>query len=92
MTVKYKDFIQFHIDQLSENPLLSDLEVWQYSDDEGNSILPMYMSTETAFVYGDVGYETDEYFHEDSLLEDWDDSYGETFIEFQTNKKRVVLI
>ena len=45
-----KDYIEYLTDLLDNNPECGELEVWTYSDDEGNSILPMYEGIDSAFV------------------------------------------
>lgn len=56
-----KDYVEGSTKLLNDDPEYGELEVWTYSDDEGNSILPMYEGSVSAFVEKDVHRETDEY-------------------------------
>ena len=62
-----KDYIEYLTDLLDNNPECGELEVWTYSDDEGNSILPMYEGIDSAFVDKGVHREVDEYIMADEL-------------------------
>ena len=44
-----KDYVEGLIKLLNDDPEYGELEVWTYSDDEGNSILPMYEGSDSAF-------------------------------------------
>lgn len=49
-----KDYVEYLTYLLDNNPEYGELEVWTYSDEEGNSILPMYEGGDSAFVEKDV--------------------------------------
>ena len=49
-----KDYVEGLTKLLNDDPEYGELEVWTYSDDEGNSILPMYEGSDSAFVEKDV--------------------------------------
>lgn len=86
-----KDYVKYLTDLLSNNPEYSELEVWTYSDEEGNSILPRYECSRSAFVEKDVHWETDEYVPSDYLKEYLDD-YEVSVEEFQQTHKQIILL
>ena len=49
-----KDYVKGLVDLLNDDSEYGELEVWTYSDDEGNTILPMYEGSGSAFVEKDV--------------------------------------
>lgn len=57
----FKDYVEGLTKGLNDNPEYGELEVWTYSDDEGNSIIPMYAVSDSAFVEKNVHRETDAY-------------------------------
>lgn len=67
------------------------MEVWTYSDDEGNTILPMYEGSASAFVEKGVHRETDDYVPSDYLKEYLDD-YEITLDEFSSTHKQIILL
>ena len=86
-----KDYVEYLTDLLSNNPVCGELEVWTYSDDEGNSILPMYEGGDSAFVVKDVHRETDEYIMSDEL-KDHLEYLGITLEDFNKTHKEVILL
>ena len=76
---------------LNDDPEYGELEVWTYSDDEGNSILPIYEGGCLAFVEKDVHRETDEYVRSDHLEECLDD-YEISVEDFQQTHKQIILL
>lgn len=86
-----KDYIEGLTKLLNDNPEYGKLEVWTYSDDEGNSILPMYEGSDSAFVEKDVYSETDEYVQSDELKDHLE--YLEISVEvFQQTHKQIILL
>lgn len=86
-----KDYVEGLTKLLNDDPEYGELEVWTYSDDEGNSILPMRKGSDSAFVEKDVYSETDEYVHSDELKEYLDD-YEISVEEFQQTHKQIILL
>jgi len=86
-----KDYVEGLTKLLNDDPEYGELEVWTYSDDEGNSILPMYEGSDSAFVEKDVHRETDEYIPSDYLKEYLDD-YEISVEEFQQTHKQIILL
>ena len=88
--MKLKDYVEYLTDLLDNNPECGELEVWTYSDD-GNSILPMYEGSYSAFVEKDVYSETDEYVYSDELKDNLE--YLEITIEdFNKTHKQIILL
>lgn len=86
-----KDYVKSLVDLLNDDPEYGELEVWTYSDDEGNTILPMYEGSDSAFVEKGVHRETDEYVPSDYLKEYLDD-YEITLDEFSSTHKQIILL
>ena len=86
-----KDYVEGLVKLLNNNPEYGELEVWTSSDDEGNSILPMYEGSDSAFVEKDVYSETDEYVLSDELKDHLE--YLEITIEdFNKTHKQIILL
>lgn len=86
-----KDYVEGLTKLLNDDPEYGELEVWTYSDDEGNSILPMYEGSASAFVEKDVYGETDEYVASDDLKEHLE--YLEMPLEdFNKIHKQIILL
>lgn len=86
-----KDYVEGLTKLLNDNPEYGELEVWTYSDDEGNSILPMQKGSDLAFVEKDVYSETDEYVQSDELKDHLE--YLEITIEdFNKTHKQIILL
>ena len=86
-----KDYVKGLVDLLNDDPEYGELEVWTYSDDEGNTISPMYEGSDSAFVEKDVHRETDDYVLSDYLKEYLDDC--EISLEdFSTTHKQIILL
>ena len=86
-----KDYVEGLVKLLNDNPEYGELEVWTYSDDEGNSILPMYEGSASAFVEKDVHRETDEYVMSDELKDHLE--YLEITLEdFNKTHKEIILL
>lgn len=86
-----KEYVKGLVDLLNDDPEYGELEVWTYSDDEGNSILPMYEGSGSAFVEKDVHRETDEYVPSD-YLKDYLDDYEISLEEFTETRKQIILL
>lgn len=86
-----KDYVEGLTKLLNDNPEYGELEVWTYSDDEGNYILPMYDGSASAFVVKGVHRETDEYVLSD-YLKDYLDDYEISVEEFQETHKQIILL
>lgn len=86
-----KDYVKGLVDLLKDDPEYGELEVWTYSDDEGNTILPMYEGSDSAFVEKGIHRETDEYVPSDYLKEYLDD-YEITLDEFSSTHKQIILL
>ena len=86
-----KEYVEGLTKLLNDDPEYGELEVWTYSDDEGNSILPMYEGSASAFVEKDVHRETDEYVDSDYLKERLE--YLEMTLEdFNKIHKQIILL
>ena len=86
-----KEYVEGLTKLLNDDPEYGELEVWTYSDDEGNSILPMYEGSDSAFVEKDVYSETDEYVQSDELKDHLE--YLEIAIEdFNKTHKQIILL
>ena len=86
-----KDYVEGLVKLLNDDPDYGELEVWTYSDDDGNSILPMYEGSDSAFVEKDVYSETDECVHSDELKDHLE--YLEITIEdFNKTHKQIILL
>ena len=86
-----KEYVEGLTKLLNGDPEYGELEVWTYSDDEGNSILPMYEGSDSAFVEKDVYSETDEYVQSDELKDHLE--YLEITIEvFNKTHKQIILL
>lgn len=86
-----KDYVEGLTKLLNDDPEYGELEVWTYSDDEGNSILPMYEGSASAFVEKDVYSETDEYVQSDELKDHLE--YLEISVEdFNKTHKQIILL
>lgn len=86
-----KDYVEGLMKLLNDDPEYGELEVWTYSDDEGNSILPMLAGSNSAFVEKYVHQETDEYIPSDCLKEYLDD-YEISVEDFQQTHKEIILL
>ena len=86
-----KDYVEGLVKLLNDDPEYGELEVWTYSDDEGNTILPMYEGSASAFVEKDVHRETDEYIMSDELKDHLE--YLEMSLEdFSKTHKEIILL
>ena len=86
-----KEYVEGLTKLLNDDPEYGELEVWTYFDDEGNSILPMYEGSDSAFVEKDVYSETDEYVQSDELKDHLE--YLEISVEdFQQIHKQIILL
>ena len=86
-----KDYVKGLVDLLNDDPECGEIEVWTYSDDEGNSILPMYEGSGSAFVEKDVQRETDDYVPSE-YLKDYLDDYEISLEEFTETHKQIILL
>ena len=86
-----KDYVEGLVKLLKDDPECGELEVWTYSDDEGNSILPMYEGSDSAFIKKDVYRETDEYIPSDYLKDHLED-YEISLEEFNETHKQIILL
>ena len=86
-----KDYVEGLTKLLNDDPEYGELEVWTYSDDEGNTILPMYEGSDSAFVEKGVHFQTDDYVPSDYLKEYLDDC--EISLEdFTSTHKQIILL
>lgn len=86
-----KDYVEGLTKLINDDPEYGKLEVWTYSDDEGNSILPMYEGSGLAFVEKEVHRETYKYVPSDYMKEYLDD-YEISVEEFQETHKQIILL
>ena len=86
-----KDYVESLTKLLNDAPKYGELEVWTYSDAEGNSILPMYEGSGSAFVRKGEHRETDDYIPSDYLKEYLDD-YEISVEDFQQTHKQIILL
>ena len=86
-----KDYVESLTKFLNDNPEYGELEVWTYSDDEGNSILPMYDEIDCAFVEKDSHREMEDYVTSE-YLEEYLDDYEISVEEFQQTHKQIILL
>jgi len=91
MRMKLKDYIKSLQNAIKDNPTLADLEVWNFTDDEGNSIRPCDGGVLEAYVSKEGNLETDDYVTEDYLKEYLDD-YEISVEDFQETHKRIILL
>lgn len=86
-----KDYVKGLVDLLNDDPEYGELEVWTYSDDEGNTILPIHEGSDSAFVEKDVHRETDDYIPS-NCLEEYLGDYEITLDEFSSTHKQIILL
>lgn len=86
-----KDYVKGLVDLLNDDPEYGELEVWTYSDDEGNTILPMYEGSASVYVEKDVTRETDEYIPSE-YLKDYLDDYEISLEDFMSTHKEIILL
>ena len=86
-----KEYVEGLVKLLNDDPEYGELEVWTRSDDEGNSILPMYEGSDSAFVEKEVHRETDEYVLSDHLKE-YLDYYKISVEVFNKTHKQIILL
>lgn len=86
-----KDYVEGLVGLLKENPDYGDLEVWTYSDDEGNTVLPVYNGYTLGYVEKEVTRETDAYITKDYLEDHLE--YCEISLEdFKSDHKEIILL
>lgn len=89
--MKLKEYIKSLQNAIKDDPALADLEVWNFTDDEGNSIRPCDGGVLEAYVGKEENWETDGYVIRDHLLEYLDDlDIGMT--DFLEENKAIILI
>jgi len=86
-----KDYVKGLVALLNDDPDYGELEVWTYSDDEGNTILPMYEGSASAYVEKDVTRETDDYVPSDHLKDHLED-YEISLEDFMSTHKEIILL
>lgn len=86
-----KEYVEGLTKLLNDDPECGELEVWTYSDEEGNSILPVYGGVSAAFVEEDIFRDTDEYITSGYLHEYLED-LGISLEEFLETRKKVILL
>ena len=89
--MKLKDYIEYLQNAIKDNPTLADLEVWNFTDDEGNSVRPCDGGVLEAYVGKEDSWETDDYVTEDYLKEYLDD-YEISVEDFQETHKQIILL
>lgn len=86
-----KDYVEGLVKLLNDDPECGELEVWTYSDDEGNTILPMYEGSASAFVEKDQQSETDEYVSDEDVK--WFlEEYEVSLEQFNKDYKQIILL
>ena len=89
--MKLKDYIKQLQNAIKDDPTLADLEVWNFTDDEGNSIRPCDCCITEGYVDKNKGWETDDYVIKDYINERLE--YDEIDIdEFLETHKPIILI
>lgn len=86
-----KDYIKQLQNAIKDDPTLADLEVWNFTDDEGNSIRPCDGCITEAYVDKQETWETDGYVIREHLPEYLDDLDME-MIDFLEENKAIILI
>ena len=86
-----KDYVKGLVDLLKDNPDYGDLEVWTYSDEEGNSVLPMYNECTIGYVEKDITCETDEYMSKE-YLEEYLEDFEVSLEDFKSDYKEIILL
>ena len=86
-----KDYVKGLVDLLKDNPNYGDLEVWTYSDDEGNSVLPMYNGYTLGYVEKGVTRETDDYIPKE-YLQSYLEDYETSLEDFKSDHKEIILL
>ena len=84
--MKLKDYIKSLQNAIKDDPTLADLEVWNFTDDEGNSIRPCDGGVLEAYVSKEENWETDDY------LKEYLDDYEISVEEFNKTHKEVILL
>ena len=86
-----KDYVKSLVDLLNDDPEYGDLGVWTYSDDEGNSVLPMYSGYTLGYIEKGVTRETDEYVLKE-YLEDYLEDYETSLEDYKSDHKEIILL
>ena len=86
-----KDYVKGLVDLLKDNPDYGDLEVWTFSDDEGNSVLPMYSEYTLGYVEKGVTRETDDYIQKE-YLQSYLEDYETSLEDFKSDHKEIILL
>lgn len=89
--MKLKDYIKSLQNAIKDDPTLADLEVWNFTDDEGNSIRPCDGGITEGYVGKNENLETDDYVVKVYLPEHLDDLETE-MDEFLADNKPIILI
>lgn len=89
--MKLKDYIKSLQNAIKGKPTLADLEVWNFTDDEGNSIRPCDGGVLEAYVSKEDSCETDDYVTGDYLSEYLDDLDME-MADFLEENKQIILL
>ena len=89
--MKLKDYIKSLQNAIKDDPTLADLEVWNFTDDEGNSIRPCDGCITEGYVGKQETWETDGYVIKEHLPEYLDDLEIE-MEEFLAGNKPIILI
>ena len=89
--MKLKDYIKSLQNAIKDDPTLADLEVWNFTDDEGNSIRPCDNGVLEAYVGKEENWETHGDVTKDYLPEYLDDLDME-MADFLEENKPIILI
>lgn len=89
--MKLKDYIKSLQNAIKDDPTLADLEVWNFTDAEGNSIRPCDGGITEGYVGKNENLETDGYVVKVYLPEYLDDLEIE-MDEFLADNKPIILI
>ena len=83
----FKDYVKDLVELLNDKPEYGDLEVWTYSDDEGNSVLPMYSGYTLGYVEKGTIRETDEY-----MTKEYIEDYELSLEDYKSDHKEIILL
>ncbi|MEG2707370.1 MAG: hypothetical protein RR959_08515, partial [Erysipelotrichaceae bacterium] len=86
-----KDYIKSLQNAIKDDPTLAGLEVWNLTDDEGNSIRPCDGCITEGYVNKEKGWDTEDYVTKDNLS-DHLSYYGIEMDEFLEDHKPIILI
>lgn len=89
--MKLSEYIKQLQDFVESKPEFSELEVWSFTDEEGNSIQPCLEGVAICYVGSEECCETDDYIVVDYLNEYLED-YDMTIEDFLKENKQIVVV